>query len=209
MPLPRADLTVLTATIPGREHLLAEALKSVYAQTLEVECHLVMAQSCSEGLQPTLHVGLQQNLLLRAVETEWVMRLADDDQLLPIHVGTLMAEAVDADVIYSYDASKNRPWLDCNEWGQEKIALEIEDYNWIDGSAVLIRTELLKQVGGYPTDWVGNNEDYREGHFEGMKANCDDWGAWVRLARIGARFKCIPEPTWRYGSGEWTRISNE
>ena len=199
----------MTASIPGRETLLAETLKSVYNQTLEVECHLVMAQSITEKVQPTLHVSQQQNVLLRAVETEWTMRLADDDQLLPHHVETLMTHSEGADVIYSFDANHNRPHFNSNHYDQKMLADALSTHNWIDGSAVMIRTEFLKLVGGWPTLWVGDEVDYRLGHFEGMAANCDDWGCFYTLALAGAKFRCVPEETWCYNVGDWERISRE
>ena len=106
----RAPVTVVTATIPGREVLLMECLESVYRQSVEVEAHLVLAQSCTEGLPSPVHCAKMQNALLASVTTEWTMRLADDDLLLPEHIATLMPYFDEAaDVIYSWDASGNRP----------------------------------------------------------------------------------------------------
>ena len=81
MASPRASVTVVTGTIPGREVLLGECIASVFAQSREVEGHVIYAQSCTEGLWPPHHCALQQNVALAAVETEFCMRLADDDKL--------------------------------------------------------------------------------------------------------------------------------
>src|ERR1017187_9815448 len=153
----RAPITVVTATIPGREALLGLNLASVYEQTREVEGHLVIAQSCSEGLRPQVHVARQQNLLLDSVWTEFTMRLADDDRLLPHHVETVLPYLDEADVVYSWDANNDRPRVDCSEWGQDRLVAQFEKENWIDGSAVCIRTDMLRLVGGWPTGWVEGN----------------------------------------------------
>ena len=107
----RADLTVITATIPGRGASLAKTIASVYEQDPEVVAHLVMAQSCSEGYAQPLHASLMQNHLLPAVKTAFVMRLADDDRLLPHFTRTIMRPVIldGYDVIYSWDANGVAP----------------------------------------------------------------------------------------------------
>ena len=44
-----ADVTIITATIPPRTHLLARAVKSVEAQTLQPAAHLIMEDSNKLG----------------------------------------------------------------------------------------------------------------------------------------------------------------
>jgi hypothetical protein len=205
----RADVTVITATIPGREDLLKYCLGSVYNQTVEVRAHLVMAQSCTEGFPPQVHVAQQQNQLLKAVDTTWTMRLADDDQLLPSHIEALLPSMANADVVYSFDASQNRPRYSCNELTQREIVNRFEVGNWIDGSAVAIRTELLKAVGGWSTEWEGGKWS-EGGHYIAIpRINAEDWMCFYMLANQGARFVCVPEDTWYYGSGDWVRSSTD
>jgi hypothetical protein len=197
----RVPVTVVTATIPSREQLLVKCLRSVYAQTVPVEAHLVYAQPPVPDMPAPVHCALMQNALLASVTTEWTMRLADDDQLLAHHVETLLPFLERADVAYSFDASGNRPRLDVTAWPQDKLVSTLEHGNFIDGSAVFYRTELLRQVGGWPTEW-------EDGRFAGMKAWFEDWGCFLELARAGARFVCAPEPTWLYNDGRHPRISN-
>ncbi len=203
----RSPVTVLTATIPGREELLAQTIKSVYEQTVEVDSHLICAQSCTEGIFAPIHGAAQQNQLLTAATTEFVMRLADDDQLLPHHIATVLPYLDDADVCYTFDANHNRPRVDCNGWSSERLVAEFTRQNWIDASAAVIRTSLLRQVGGWPTDWIGPPGFGGGGHFAGTNINCEDWAAWYHLACAGARFVCVPEDTWLYGIGDWGRSS--
>ena len=196
----RAPVTVITASIPGREEMLGECVKSVYEQTVQTTAHLVMAQDLSDGLRGQVHCAIQQSWLLPAVTTEFTMRLADDDMLLPHHIETYLPHLANADVVYSWDAGGSRPRMDCNGWPQERVLDTMEHGNWIDGSAVAIRTDLLRKVGGWPTEFEGNC-------FVGTRAGFEDWAVFVLLARVGARFLCVPEVTWQYRMGPWARIS--
>lgn len=202
-----APVTVVTPTIPTRRELLVRCMNSVDNQTVPVESHLIMSQPPIEGMQGPVHCAHQQNHLLPSVRTEWTMRLADDDLLLPQHIEILSRHFADADVIYSYDANHDRPRTDCTSWGQEWLVNKLAETNWIDGSAVAIRTDLLRAVGGWPTMWTGGNHLGFQGHFVGMKANADDWACFYRLAQAGARFHCVPQGTWMYGNGNWPRLS--
>lgn len=208
--MPRASVTVVTATIPEREYLLAEVLRSVYSQTVEVAAHLVMAQSCSDGLPPPVHCAIQQNQLLAAVGTEWTMRLADDDRLLPHHIATLDLARWDPGVavVYSFDASHNRPHENCNLWDRRQLHEQLARRNWIDGSAVAIRTKALKEMDGWPTRVHGSPPF--SGWFVGCggpNVTCEDWACFYHLAKHGWGFACVPEETWVYGAGSWPRIS--
>lgn len=206
----RAPVTVITPTIPGREVLLMECLESVYRQSVEVKAHLVFAQSCTEELPSPVHCALMQNRLLWSVTTEWTMRLADDDLLLPEHIATLMPYFDEAaDVIYTWDASGNRPKWNANVLSQAQLVAAFGQTSWIDGSAVAIRTRLLKGHGGWPTRVIGTPPFH--GFFEGYPSTvtCEDHACFMNLARHGARFLCVPQETWLYRAGAWDRISME
>lgn len=197
-----APITVITATIPGREELLGRCLASVYNQNVPVVMQLVCAQPPIESMPAPVHCALMQNSLLPAVTSEWVMRLADDDRLLPFHTQTVLPYLDDADVVYTFDAGGSRPRFDCTAWPQRQLVESLEEANFFDASAACIRTEALAYVGGWPTEWV-------DGHFAGTKAYYEDWALWLTLARAGARFVCVPVPTWVYDDGPHPRISTE
>jgi hypothetical protein len=193
--------------------MLAESVRSVNAQVVPVDSHMIMSHAPVEGMASQLHCAHMQNYLLRSVVTPWTMRLADDDKLLPEHWAVLSGDLgihTNADVIYSWDAGHYLPRVNCNEWSQEQLIDHLFRENFIDGSAVAVRTELLFKVGGWPSLW--EDKPPWGGHFVGHDgrplAAYEDWALWQVLARAGARFVCVPEETWLYGAGDWPRISN-
>ena len=198
--------------------MLAENVRSVNAQTVPVDSHLIMSHPPVPGMPSQQHCAYMQNWLLRGVCTPWTMRLADDDKLLPEHwaIYTDLLRMLGEvgfprpDVIYSWDANHHLPRMDCTSWSQEQLIDQLFRGNFIDGSAVAVRTEWLFQVGGWPGRWV---EDANfGGHFVGNDgrplAAYEDWALWQVLARAGAKFVCIPEETWLYGAGNWPRIQH-
>ncbi len=197
------DLTVLTPSIPGREAMLAENVASVNAQTVPVAAHLVRCQRPSGAA--AAHLGSQFNALLRAVDTEWVAVLADDDLWLPHFVATVEPYADAADVLYAWDTDAMQPRLDCTDWSQERLVSHLNLANFIAANAV-IRASVLRDVGGWPTEWTGGS--WRDGgHFIGSPAFAEDWELWRRLAAVGARFRCVPVVAWRGRTGQWPRMT--
>jgi hypothetical protein len=53
---------------------------------------------------------------------------------------------------------------------------------------VLVKTELVKRVGGFPTPF-SEVWPYK---------GCEDWGLWQQLLRAGATFVHYPERTWAW-----------
>jgi glycosyltransferase involved in cell wall biosynthesis len=97
-----ADLTIITATIKGREELFERAVASVRNQSLMPHAHLHMLDSERRG------GAITKNRLIDFADTEWLMILDDDDVLLPNHVEALYSRRDDADIIYSYANGDNR-----------------------------------------------------------------------------------------------------
>lgn len=164
------SVTVITATMPGRESLLAEAMASVAAQTLAPTEHLVAVDYVQRG------GARPKNLLASAVTTDWLATLDDDDILYPDHLAELMA-VTDADVVYSgCDVVGPDPWEAYNQPFDAELLrrLSIVSHN------ALIRTELVLEVGGW-------NEE--KGY---------DWTFWHKCLDAGARFVQIPQHTWSY-----------
>lgn len=162
------DLTVITPTIPGREHLLDECEAAVRRLGLP---HLVGIDTTRQGPAPT------RNRLLSQVDTSWVLFVDDDDLLLPNYLDVVTPHLSTSDVVYtSWDLvgaeePQSLPVFDANLLAYR---------NFIPVTAC-VRTELLQRVDGFPTD-----------------AWDEDWALWRRLLRERARFRLVPEVAWVY-----------
>lgn len=170
------DITVITATIPGREKMLAEAAASVEAQTLPAKRHLVYRDVSGRGLRWAM------NVLWPQVKTPWLQWLADDDILYPDHLEKVAALTDEADIIHTWCDVQGRKDFLPNYHSPEDCGY------WLPATA-LMRTSLVREVGGWSmTDWP-------EDHF-----------FWVKAKEHGARFKILPEVTWlyRFHGDNWT-----
>lgn len=164
-------VTVITATMPERSVLLAEAMASVAAQTVTPAEHLVAVDYVRHG-------GARvYNLLAKAVRTPWLATLPDDDLFYPNHLETLLGAADGADVVYSYcDVTGNYPW---------------EAYNQPFHPDLLRRTSCVSHVALVRTDLVA-----RLGGWEEIAGY--DYRFWLTALDAGARFVSVPVPTWHY-----------
>lgn len=179
-----SDITVITPSIPGREHFLAETVASVSAQTVPPHAHLIRCQNPGErdrsGKED--HMVSQHNALLAAVTTGWLAVLHDDDTYLPHHIETIAAALDGADVVYTFSTTVEVSRANVNGWSQDQLVRALEGSNIIPACAA-IRVERMRGIGGW------QHED---------RPLYSDWSNWLRLARAGARFRCVPEPTWGY-----------
>lgn len=159
-------ITVVTVSIPERRGRLLEAGSSLATQTYGPVPWLIRVEA-PDVFGPA-HVARQRNALLRAVETEWMAVLDDDDTFDPNYLEVMSQHLDGADVVYSYCRGYPHAF---GEFDPGRLRQE----NYIDGEA-LIRTEALRSVGGYPENAV-----------------VEDWQAYLRLLDIGAQFVCVPE----------------
>ena len=197
-------ITVLTVTIPGREDILARNLRSVNEQTVPVMRQFICSH-IPAARNPQVHYSQAKNDLLESVDTEFVAVLNDDDLWLPHHIETLAPYIHDSDVVYSWETGNTRHREDCNNYSQKQIIERFENHPIIDGSCIF-RTDLLRAVGGFPTDWEGPGP--REGgHYKNSKANFEDWRLFQALSKAGARFTCVPSVTWTYSTDTPGRLS--
>lgn len=171
-------VTVVIPTIPPRQSMLLRAVASVAAQT--VPCSLVI----EEDKQRTGSAATR-NRALAKVETETVLFLDDDDQLMP-NAAQVLAEArqeTGADVV------SGGAWLTVPP---HREPVDVPEPGWIPAETVtsrsvlhvtsLIRTELLREAGGF---------EFRRCPATNMLL--DDYGAYCRLAEAGAGFWRVPE----------------
>jgi hypothetical protein len=176
-----ASVTVVTASLPERAAMLAEAVASVAAQTVAVQSHLVGIDHARRG------GAAMKNALASAVTTEWTMVLDDDDLLLPDHVATLIANAGGADVVYSAPVVEGDPLFTLYD---EPFSHEMLRRASIVSHTALVRTELLLDLGGWPI-------------VQGY-----DWMLWRAAADAGAKFKKVDGVTWVYRlTPEWAHES--
>lgn len=177
-------MTVITPTIPGREKFLADCERSINAQSVWPYAHVTRlddpGQRDRSGKED--HMVEQHNALLEVVETDWLAVLHDDDWYLPIHVETILPALTDADVVYTFSTTERVARTDVTGWSQTQLVRALEASNVIPACAA-IRTSVEREIGGWQ-------------HVE--KPLYSDWSNWLRLAKAGARFVCVPVETWSY-----------
>jgi hypothetical protein len=145
-------VSVLTATIPGREHLLKECKASVKAQTYKPVEHLIGLDEDGVGCARMV------NGLASAAAGDWLFLIADDDIMLPRCLELLVGASGQGPVVYS-------PPL---VWGEDAAQFRSTPPN-IPSSA-LIGTEFWRKLGGYNEDLsqAEDNEFWRRAEQRGI-----------------------------------------
>jgi glycosyltransferase involved in cell wall biosynthesis len=180
-----ADVTVIIPHIPTdeRSDMLARALTSIKNQTVEPAEILLQYDDDREG------AAALRNKMLPQVKTKWIAFLDDDDEWLPIHLATLLNYARnDAyDVLYPGCRVYNAQGLEIPrrmEWGRflqpfDASLLRLTSYIPVTS---LVRTELAQLSEFKPPPG----------------SVYDDWGFYLKLLDLGARFKHVPHITWNW-----------
>jgi glycosyltransferase involved in cell wall biosynthesis len=170
----RPGVTVVTPSIPPRAKMLRRALASVVTQTRPADAISVAIDRDHEGSAAT------RNRALEAVGTEWAAFLDDDDQFLPHHLELLLAcaEQTGADVVYPIPEVEGRP-PPVLRFGLPFDPVALRQANYIPVTS-LVRTRMA-QISRFrcPRGTV-----------------YDDWGFYLGLLNINARFVHLPEKTW-------------
>lgn len=184
------DITVLVPTHPARGEagdpgsMLRRALDSVLRQELPPASTEVVLDADGKGSADTRNEGLPR------VDTPWVAFLDSDDELLPSHLRVLAAEAdrTGADVIYPgcrVVDGRGRPVQMREEWGRFARPFDPEllrRFSYLPVTS-LVRADLAKLARFGPP-----------GH--DLASPYDDWGFYLRLLDLGARFVHLPAITW-------------
>lgn len=181
-------------------------MKSVYEQNVPVAAHIIIGQLQATDEPRQLACAKAQNMALAAVQTKWVMRLADDDWLTPRAVKLLLEEEDRADVIYSAERRGAGGIRNVNDWSQSKLVEHFKHADIMGPSGEMYRTSVLRSVGGWPTD-------FRNGHFHHpYVSDClaiwEDFALRAILARFKARFRYVDYPTWSVGDDAPSRIGD-
>lgn len=178
----RPGVTAVIPAIPPRvgDGKLNRALASVLGQTRAVDAVSVSIDHGRTGS------SVNRNQALAGVRTEWTALLDDDDEWGPDHIALLMAHAREtgANLVYPWFNVPGGfdPWPHREGEPFSREALRGENYIPI---TVLVRTELLRDVGGFRPKGPPDNP-------------CDDWGTWEALLDRGARFEHLNRRTWTW-----------
>lgn len=184
------DVTVAIPTIPTRKGKLRKALASVMSQSYPVAAVSIAVDRSGEGSAVT------RNRALEAVQTDWVVFLDDDDQLLPNALATFIRAQGDsqADVIYGLprivDAQGNvRPRF-FEAGGPEVFDPHLLMQKSYIPVVSLVRTDLAQNCGGFEFS-ADRNGSY------------DDWGFYKNLLCYGAEFHHVRQETfiWNIDGG--------
>lgn len=178
----RPGVTAVIPAIPPRvgDGKLSRALASVMQQTRAVDAISVHVDHDRLGAAANRTRALEQ------VRTEYSALLDDDDEWGPDHVALLWrhAQETQADLVYSWFNVPGGfdPWPHREGQPFDREALRSENYVPI---TVLVRTDLLRAVGGFTPKGPPDNP-------------CDDWGTWNALLAAGAKFEHLNRRTWTW-----------
>jgi glycosyltransferase involved in cell wall biosynthesis len=166
-------VAAIIPTLIERRDMAKRAVGSVIAQVQPVDQIVVRLDAARDGPAVT------RNRAVGCCDTEWLAFLDDDDEWLPRHVETLVANSGGADVVYT----------DCEVRGEHTNDLVVNidfdpfrllRFNFIPVTTLVRRSAFLEAGGFDPAD------------------RYEDWELWKRLARLGAAFTHVPETTWVY-----------
>lgn len=125
-------VSVITATIEGRERMLGECVASVEAQTFRDWEHIIEYDADREGC------SVMVNRAVARAKGEWLFLIADDDLMLPGCLQSHLDASASADIVYS------PPLVTGNEdrWWFFQAPPVIP-------STALIRRSVWDELGGY------------------------------------------------------------
>lgn len=176
------DVSVITPHIPVRPNSLARALKSAATQTVKPTDLIIATDLTKEGAAPT------RNRALAKATTTWVAFLDDDDLWMPNHLQVLLdaAEVTGADMVYS----------GCQVIGPDGQRVVKRREEW-GRFGMPFNAELLREKSYLPVTSLVRTSLAQRAWFEAPEGSLyDDWGFYLRLLDLGARFHHVPEVTW-------------
>ena len=175
------DVTAVIPTIPPRSAMLARAIRSVMNQTHPVSDLIIPVDHKREGAAVNRQRGTEM------VNTEFLIWVDDDDELMPHHVETLIRAQQEsgADIVWPWfrvqGGTDPFPGHQGRQWNPD------EPHQF--PITVLLRTEAFRQVGGFETVLEGTVD--KDGHRIG-----EDLKLWIELSDAGFSFHHIPDVTW-------------
>lgn len=173
-------ITVAVPTIAPRKLLLAEALNSIYEQTIRPLPQIVVSED-----RDKIGAAANRQRCLDWVHSEWVAFLDDDDLLMPNHLEDLYNHAMDTDADYVFS---HYEMLGGTDPMPQSFGVPWDnDHPRQTTITVLVRTELAQSVGftspevGQLIDGLTMGEDYR------FTLDC---------MNAGAKIVHLPKKTW-------------
>jgi hypothetical protein len=152
--------------------MLAEAVASVLAQTVQPAAHLIEVDYARKGPGPVL------NRLIARARTEWVSILADDDLYDPDHLEVLLAHSADADIVLSWSRIEGRDDVQHRGEFHPYDLLRKQDTGM--RGTFMLRRSLWKKLGGWPP------------------SPADDWQFLMNAVRAKARLVPVYQETYTY-----------
>lgn len=175
---------VAIPAMPIRKAMLARALSSVAIQTRMPDRISVVVD------HERLGAAVTRNRAWRALGTDYVAFLDDDDELKPVHLQWLTAalEAEEADFVY--------PWFDVVGGGDpfpESFGKPWDPANPIQTTITgLWRRSALEAIGGFPEEFDPNLRDGKSNRMG------EDLLAVQALNEKGGKIVHLPERTWTW-----------
>ena len=185
------DVTMVMPVHPARWGMMTHrALRSVVLQSMPVAAMSIANDSDGHGAGPT------RDRALAAVSTKWVAFLDSDDEWDVEHVAKLVAHATGtgADVVYPAcrvvhstlgEISPTDPHFE--EWGRPGRPFDpdlLRQKSYLPVTS-LVRTELAQKSSFTPPDG----------------SHYDDWGFYLGLLDLGAKFAHLADVTWTWHHG--------
>lgn len=174
---------IITPSIEGREHLLAECAESVKRQTIPVQHHIALDVTRAGP-------AAMRSAVLGVLDpgVEYVGFVDDDDLLDPFHVELLARELEDgADLAFSWhrtitgEGCQPAPQVErVSEWGDYAYGVMLGGRNLIPVT-VLARRDLVVEAGAFRT-----TDRY------------EDYALWMRMLELGATVSVVSRETWTY-----------
>jgi glycosyltransferase involved in cell wall biosynthesis len=144
------SISVVIATIPGRQLLLKRAIDSVLSQTMLPDEIIIEVDNERVGAPIT------RDKAINKINNKYVAILDDDDYLLPLHLELLFntIEKEQVDLVYPSWQNENGPFTHLDhilgkKWDNNDI--HQVPITW------MAKTSSLKDVGGFSGDFDVNN----------------------------------------------------
>jgi glycosyltransferase involved in cell wall biosynthesis len=187
----RDDITVVIPHIPPRHVPLLRAIRSVADQLHAADAISIATDTQKRG------AGRTRNRALAMARTQWVAFLDDDDFFHRDHLQVLLRHALetDADVVYS----------SCRVVHTELGEIPRTHHGWEEWGrpGKPFDAELLRERSYLPvTSLVKTSLAQRSSFEPPPDSHYDDWGFYLGLLDLGAKFSHIDEVTWTWTHGD-------